>query len=147
MIPHSAPAAACIFLALTWAPLASQADDPGPAIVENYYKVKWGHQTEFIELYKKNHYPLLKSLMDAGYVRSIRASRLMLHMAGASRWDYRITIVFRDLEAALLDPPPEWQKAKEKLYPDEEAFEAEERRRFEILKAHWDVAVSKVELE
>jgi len=28
--------------------------------VENYYKVKWGFADEFISLWKKNHYPLLK---------------------------------------------------------------------------------------
>lgn len=29
--------------------------------IENYYKVKWGHSEEFIALWKKNHYPLLKN--------------------------------------------------------------------------------------
>ncbi|MFO0508079.1 MAG: hypothetical protein ACK5YS_04340 [bacterium] len=28
--------------------------------IENYYKVKWGFAEEFLSLYKKNHYPLLK---------------------------------------------------------------------------------------
>ena len=28
--------------------------------IENYYKVKWGYAEEFLSLYKKNHYPLLK---------------------------------------------------------------------------------------
>lgn len=28
--------------------------------IENYYKVKWGFADEFINLWKINHYPLLK---------------------------------------------------------------------------------------
>ena len=31
-----------------------------PFAVEYYYTVKWGHTDEFIRLFKKNHYPLLK---------------------------------------------------------------------------------------
>ncbi|MCA1626050.1 MAG: hypothetical protein LC768_16370, partial [Acidobacteria bacterium] len=30
-----------------------------PFTIEFYYKVKWGHFDEFLELYKKNHYPIL----------------------------------------------------------------------------------------
>ena len=33
-------------------------------IVENYYKVKWGFTDEFISLWKKNHYPLLKKAIE-----------------------------------------------------------------------------------
>ena len=31
-----------------------------PYTVEYYYKVQWGHQKEFMQLFLKNHYPLLK---------------------------------------------------------------------------------------
>ena len=30
-----------------------------PYTVEYYYKVQWGHQAEFLDLFLKNHYPLL----------------------------------------------------------------------------------------
>jgi hypothetical protein len=33
------------------------------------------------------------------------------------------------------------------LYPDQETFRREERRRFEILQAHWDVPIEDVEPE
>jgi hypothetical protein len=33
-------------------------------IMENYYKIKWGHAEEFINLWKKNHYPLLKKTKE-----------------------------------------------------------------------------------
>ena len=31
-----------------------------PFVVEYYYRAKWGHADEFLRLFKKNHYPLLK---------------------------------------------------------------------------------------
>jgi hypothetical protein len=31
-----------------------------PYIMEYYYKVQWGHQQEFLQLFLKNHYPLLR---------------------------------------------------------------------------------------
>jgi hypothetical protein len=34
-----------------------------------------------------------------------------------------------------------------RLYPDQPAFVAEERRRFEILEAHWDVVLVGQELQ
>jgi hypothetical protein len=33
-----------------------------------------------------------------------------------------------------------------RLYPDQVAFGAEERRRFELLEAHWDVPLEEVPL-
>jgi hypothetical protein len=31
-----------------------------PYTMEYYYKVQWGHQQEFLQLFLKNHYPLLQ---------------------------------------------------------------------------------------
>ena len=36
---------------------------------------------------------------------------------------------------------------KKELFPDQETFQREEARRFEILLAHWDVPIVEVELE
>src|SRR2546426_6107990 len=32
-----------------------------PYAMEYYYKVQWGHQQEFLQLFLRNHYPLLRS--------------------------------------------------------------------------------------
>ena len=37
-----------------------------PFVVEYYYKTKWGHADEFLKLFKKNHYPLLKKQVEMG---------------------------------------------------------------------------------
>ena len=44
----------------------SPAKSSGPYTVEYYYKVKWGHSEEFLTLFKKNHYPLLKKGVEIG---------------------------------------------------------------------------------
>jgi len=45
-----------------------------PYSVEYYYKVKWGYFDEFMDLYKKNHYPILKELKKQGEILDMKAS-------------------------------------------------------------------------
>ncbi|HEX4599912.1 MAG TPA: hypothetical protein VH116_00865, partial [Gemmatimonadales bacterium] len=52
-------------LSLVAQPLLSQGAPPQgaadqPYTMEYYYKVQWGHQQEFLQLFLRNHYPLLK---------------------------------------------------------------------------------------
>jgi len=39
-----------------------------PYTVEYYYKTPWGHQQEFLQLFLKNHYPLLKKIAESGRI-------------------------------------------------------------------------------
>jgi hypothetical protein len=52
----------CFVLALATAAWPQAA--PKPFVVEYYYKVKWGDQQELLDLFKKNHYPLLKRQVE-----------------------------------------------------------------------------------
>jgi len=113
--------------------------------VEGYYKAKWGYADEFIELFKKNHYPLLKKALEKGDLLSIKAEKPRLHSTEVSRWDYRVTLVFKNLQAAF--DPNLTTPYKKALYPDAEKLKKEEKRRFEILDGHWDVQVQSVELD
>jgi hypothetical protein len=114
--------------------------DNGYFAVEDYYRVKWGYAEEFIELWKKNHYPLLKKALEHGDVISITATRPRLHSGEDTRWDFRVTVVFRTAALAfnehLLDP------YKKDLFPDLEALGKSEQHRFELLLSHWDVEVA-----
>ena len=47
-----------------------------------------------------------------------------------------VTITYRDWAAMEAHSEAD---IKLRLYPDQERFRAEERRRFELLEAHWDV--------
>ena len=58
----------------------------------------------------------------------------------------RVTIVFKNPDAAFA-PSSDEETIKKQLYPDQQTFYREERRRFEILLAHWDVPIATVDLE
>jgi hypothetical protein len=113
--------------------------------IENYYKAKWGYADEFISLYKKNHFPLLKKALEKGDLISIKAEKPRQHASEESRWDYRVTLVFKNVLNAF--DPNLTEPYKKALYPDLEKLKKDEQRRFEILLAHWDVEVQSVDLE
>jgi hypothetical protein len=116
-----------------------------PYIVEYYYKARWGYADEFIKLFRKNHLPVLKKQIEMGRITSVTAARPRLHATEEGRWDYRVTITFKNV-GATADGFDEQALARE-LYPDQELFRKEEQRRFEILIGHWDVPVIDVDLE
>jgi len=114
-------------------------------IIENYYKVKWGFADEFINLWKVNHYPLLKKAIDKGDIISVEAEKPKLHSGEDTRFDFKVTIVFKN-EKLAFDPNLTKQYEKQ-LYPDLEKLKKDEQHRFELLIAHWDVMIDKIELQ
>ncbi len=115
-----------------------------PYVVEYYYKVRWGHQAEFLALFRKNHLPLLKKQVESGRMLSVEMIAPRYHMPEPTRWDYRVTIVFQSAARGMEHDPADLVS---QLYPDQETFKREEQRRFEILEAHWDLPISRVEPE
>jgi hypothetical protein len=114
-----------------------------PYTMEYYYKTQWGHQQEFLELFLKYHYPLLQRIQKTGRMLSVKIETPANHMTEDARWDYRVTIVFKNSTAATTANPDEEALIKE-LWPDQETYRAREQRRFEILLAHWDLPVSNI---
>jgi hypothetical protein len=113
-------------------------------IIENYYKVKWGYADEFINLWKVNHYPLLKKAIDKGDIISVEAEKPKLHSGEDTRFDFKVTIVFKN-EKLAFDPNLTKQYEKQ-VYPDLEKLNKDEQHRFELLIAHWDVMIDKIDL-
>ena len=120
-------------------------DPEKPYVMEYYYKVHWGHQEEFLELFKKNHLPVLREEISQGRMLSVRIDTPAFHMPEQERWDYRVTIAFKNAQAAYT--PADEKAIQRKLFPDQTTFKHEEQRRFELLEAHWDLAISQVALE
>jgi hypothetical protein len=114
-----------------------------PYTMEYYYKVQWGHQQEFLQLFLKNHYPLLKKLIESGRALSVKIETPANHMTEDARWDYRVTIRFKNSTLATTANPDEDALIKQ-LWPDQDSYKREEQRRFEILLAHWDLPISDV---
>jgi hypothetical protein len=123
---------------------ASAQDKSSYFTIENYYKVKWGFADEFINLWKANHYPLLKKAIDKGDIISVEAEKPKLHSGEDTRFDFKVTIVFKN-EKLAFDPNLTKQYEKQ-LYPDLEKLKKDEQHRFELLIAHWDVMIEKIEL-
>jgi hypothetical protein len=107
--------------------------------------VRWGYAEEFISLYKKNHYPLLKKALEKGDLISIKIEKPRQHGAEDGRWEYRITLVFKSVQLAF--DPNLTEPYKKAIYPDLEKLKKEEQHRFELLVAHWDLEVQSVDLE
>jgi hypothetical protein len=114
-----------------------------PYTMEYYYKVQWGHQQEFLQLFLKNHYPLLKKILESGRALSVKIETPANHMTEDARWDYRVTIRFKNSTVATTANPDEESLIKQ-LWPDQETYKREEQRRFEILLAHWDLPLSEI---
>lgn len=115
-----------------------------PFAVEYYYKTKWGHADEFIRLFKKNHYPVLKKQIEMERLLDVKAEKPRYHAPEHDRWDYRVTIVFKSV--LMIDDGFDEHALAAQLFPDQETFKKEEQRRFEILLAHWDLPIQPVEL-
>ncbi|MFO0956225.1 MAG: hypothetical protein U0800_02030 [Isosphaeraceae bacterium] len=124
-------------------PAAGREGKARPVVLECYYKAKWGHADEFLQLYKKNHYPVMKRLLDEGRLTRIEIVKPRYHGPEEGRWDFRVTLAFRDADAAY-DPEHE-EAIQAELYPARDAFREEEKRRFAILDAHWDVIIDPVD--
>jgi hypothetical protein len=114
-----------------------------PYTMEYYYKLRWGHQQEFLQLFLKNHYPLLKKGVESGRMISVKIETPAHHMTEDARWDYRVTIQFKNSTAATTSNP-QGESVRKQLWPDQETFKREEQRRFEILLAHWDLPVTDI---
>jgi hypothetical protein len=116
-----------------------------PFVVEYYYKARWGYADEFLKLFKKNHYPLLKKEVEIGRLLKVWMDQPRYHTTEDGRWDYRVTIVFKN--ATVANEPFDEDALKKQIFPDQEAYQHEEQRRFTILEAHWDVPIKTVDLD
>src|SRR5271169_6671670 len=87
------------------APPQGAADQP--YTMEYYYKVQWGHQQEFLQLFLKNHYPLLLKNVETGRAVSVKIEQPANHGTEDGRWDYRVTIRFKNSTVATTSNPDE----------------------------------------
>lgn len=108
-----------------------------------FYTVKWGFQDEFLDLFQRNHYPILKAREKAGQFLSVRTFVPEFHGDGRADWTFVVELVTPPNAPAS----PTEAEIVAKLYPDQAKFRREEQRRFEILVAHWDVPLNRLDLD
>ncbi len=124
---------------------AAQAASKGERTAWYFYRVKWGFQDEFLNLFQKNHYPVLKEQMKTGRITGVRTYVPTYHGDGRADWTFAVAITYRDT-AAMTGPSGEDEIVR-RLYPDQATFRREEQRRFELLDAHWDVPLNEIDLD
>jgi hypothetical protein len=110
-----------------------------PFTVEFYYRTQWGAAAEFIALYRKYHLPILLAQMESGRILGVSLHAPALHNGEGERWDLRATVTYRDANTAFA--PFGASAIRATLFPDADAFERAERRRWDLVISHWDVAV------
>jgi hypothetical protein len=108
-----------------------------PVEVVCFYRTKWGHHDEFLELVTRNYLPVLHEHVKSGRMLDIRVQVPRFHGDGRADWDVMVTIVYRDW--AAMEEQRSDQEIIERLFPDQARYSEDERRRFTILNGHWDV--------
>jgi hypothetical protein len=101
-----------------------------------FYKTRWGGHDEFVELFERNHLPILQAQVESGRLREVRRYVPRFHGDGRADWDVLVTITYRDW--AAVEGSSDEDIAK-RLFPDQARYDKEEQRRFALLEAHWDV--------
>ena len=71
---------------------AAQAASRSERTVWYFYRVKWGFQDEFVRLFRKNHYPVLKEEMKAGRIKEVRTFVPTYHGDGRADWTFAVVI-------------------------------------------------------
>ena len=119
-------------------------EDNGPIEVLYFYRTKWGAHDEFVGLFRKNHWPILREDLANGRFLDVKMATPRFHGDGRADWDVLVSITYRDW--AAMEAHTEGEIAR-RLFPDQKAYKAEEQRRFELLDAHWDVPLESRPLE
>ena len=114
-----------------------------PVEVLYFYRTRWGAHDEFVELFRKNHWPILREQIGTGRHLAVEMWTPRFHGEGRADWDVLVSITYRDW--AAIEEHSDAEIAG-RLYPDQATFKREEQRRFELLEAHWDVPLSPREL-
>jgi hypothetical protein len=124
------------------APASAQTLD---VIEVSYYKIKGGHKAEWLALYKKNHLPILQDHQKAGLIQSIEIYEISFHQAEPA-WDYQVVMRMKNW-AAFDEMGKRDDEVKKRLYSNQEQFDKEENRRWELTERHWDEVIRPVKFD
>jgi hypothetical protein len=109
-----------------------------PVTIAYFYRTRWGAHDEFVGLFDRNHWPILRDQLAEGRFLDVTVSNPRFHGDGRADWDFLVTITYRDWAAIQTHSEAEIAR---RLFPDQATFKAEEQRRFSLLEAHWDVVL------
>ncbi len=137
------PLAAVICAATFTGPLqsASAQSLASPAYqVEWVYKVKYGHEAEWWNIFQKYQIAVLDREKALGYVTGYKVVRPGLHTSEDFRWTYRIEITYPNYAGSTHEGEVDRQ-----LFPDRAAEAKEDQVRWELTLNHWDLPIHEVD--
>ena len=70
-----------------------------PIEVHYFYRTRWGCHDEFVELFRKNHWPILREQWAAGRYVNVELFTPRFHGGGGADWDVMVSITYRDWAA------------------------------------------------
>jgi len=143
-----------LFTALTLALLSSEpsfaqanngAGEGKPEVHVDFYKLPPGRQDEWLALYKKSHFPLMKWELEHREIISETVYTRAVHELSPS-WDIAIMII---LPPAGQRKKPELARAQlmRKIYPDLDEYVKQEKQRWALTLEHWDERWVEVDIE
>jgi len=125
--------------ALALAPLAAVAQQEpaarAPFVVEQTYWIKPGKELQFLGLFEKTQFPLLRAKLKDGRALWVRLSRPGFNAAN-DQWDLRLTVAWRDPDSAMGQIP----QGKTPLTTEQQIME-------ELILEHTDVPVQQWSLD
>ena len=83
-----------------------------PIEVLYFYRTKWGAHDEFMRLFRKNHWPILREQLGEGRFTDVHLATPRFHGDGRADWDIIVSITYRD-----------WASIEEHSEADKAAFE------------------------
>jgi len=136
------------FLGVLCLPAAGQTGRPAavvsakPETVEWVYRVRYGSEDEWWQIFRKYQLAILQRQKQLGYVLDYAVWAPGLHTSEESRWNYRVVIT-----RASHDAPAGQSEAEvaRQLFPDQAAFKRDEQRRWELTANHWDLPIHQVD--
>ena len=64
-----------------------------------FYRTRWGAHDEFVELFLKNHWPILREQIGDGRHLAVEMWTPRFHGDGRADWDVLVSITYRDWAA------------------------------------------------
>lgn len=111
----------------------------------SYYKVKGGHEDEWLELFMSWHYPILEYQIEHGALLEFKLNVPAGHGEG-NPWTFAGTYL-SPTAAESGSMPLDRAQLIEHLFSDRmEAYVAGEKRRWELTERHWDTNFTQLDL-
>lgn len=108
----------------------------GPVTMAVYYKVPPGKRAEWLELYKKYHYPVMNHFVADGIIKSVHIYQRRFR-AESPAWDYEVVLVWRDW-AAIEEGHVKEPGLIETMYAGNmPAYKGADQKRFELTADVW----------